>query len=235
MADYDIFSQFYDQALGSRDNDIKNIISLIDKYNPNSQTVLDLACGSGIVLKALGSKYKKFGIDLSPKMLKLAKAKISNATFLNQNISNYHINHKFDLILCNFDSINHLLTFSEWEKCFKHTYQHLNKNGVFIFDINTVSKLEEISLLPIIKKPFRKNELHIKVNKNKNIYTWNIKVLEHLESNKKIHNEDIPETSFPLEKIKTSLLKIYKEVILIDFDTPYISEDSKRIYFICKI
>lgn len=53
-----------------------------------------------------------------------------------------------DIVFCVYDSINHLLSFDKWIKTFKQVYANLNPEVLFIFDMNTLKKLEEISNQP---------------------------------------------------------------------------------------
>jgi len=48
-------------------------------------------------------------------------------------------------VLCNYNSICHLLTWKEWQDFFAMAYKHLNKNGILIFDINTLFEFESIT------------------------------------------------------------------------------------------
>lgn len=53
-----------------------------------------------------------------------------------------------DIVCCVYDSINQLLSFDKWIKTFKQVYANLNPEVLFIFDMNTLKKLEEISNHP---------------------------------------------------------------------------------------
>ena len=51
-------------------------------------------------------------------------------------MTNFDLQKTFDVVLCNYNSICHLLTWQDWQKFFEMAYNHLNENGIFIFDIN---------------------------------------------------------------------------------------------------
>ena len=42
------------------------------------------------------------------------------------------------------DSLNYLETLNDVKMTFERVYQHLNKNGVFIFDVHTVHKMKTL-------------------------------------------------------------------------------------------
>lgn len=90
-------------------------------------------------------------------MLQVAAEKVPNAKLYHQSMVDFSIDEKFDVILCVFDSINHLLDFEDWKKMFANVRKHLNPKGLFIFDINTQEKLvRTIEESPWIK-PFDNN------------------------------------------------------------------------------
>ena len=52
---------------------------------------------------------------------------------------------RFDAVLCLFDSINHLLRWARWEALFDRAGEHLEPNGVFVFHVNTPSRLAALA------------------------------------------------------------------------------------------
>jgi SAM-dependent methyltransferase len=58
---------------------------------------------------------------------------------------NFNLETKFDVILCNNNSINHLLSLEDWENFFDMAYKHLKKDGILIFDILTIFEFENIT------------------------------------------------------------------------------------------
>jgi SAM-dependent methyltransferase len=147
----------------------------------------------------------------------------------------FKIDEKFDVILCVFDSINHILDFEDWKKLFMNVRNHLSSNGVFIFDINTQEKLiRTIKESPWVK-PFEENIMIMDVVDGGNeVSNWNIKIFQKKENNMyELHEENIREISFPMEKIENELKYIYTEVVIQDKirKSPETAADS--VYFIC--
>jgi ubiquinone/menaquinone biosynthesis C-methylase UbiE len=125
MVNYDVFAEFYDPVMGERTDNIELIQGLIEQYNPQAKSVLELATGTGSVLKGLAEKYQVSGLDLSTEMLNKAKLKVPQAELHQRNMANFDIGKTFDVIICVFDSINHLETFDTWQQMFSSTYRHL--------------------------------------------------------------------------------------------------------------
>ncbi|MBS3087593.1 class I SAM-dependent methyltransferase [Candidatus Pacearchaeota archaeon] len=83
--------------------------------------------------KGLGT----IGTDLSPEMIKVAKNNFPKTNFYVQDMSKLKLDRKFDLILCPFDSLNYLKNIKRVQQTFKKVGNHLNPDGIFIFDFNT--------------------------------------------------------------------------------------------------
>ena len=236
MENYNLFAKHYDAVMGERKKTVGLLKKFISKYKPNAKQILELACGTGTVLKPLSEKYKVYGIDLSSEMLKIAKKKVRLGKFYHQDMTKFNIKGKFDVILCVFDSINHLTNFSDWKKVFHCSRNHLKDNGVFIFDINTEKKLHRLVNEPPWVKQFGKNLLIMKITDEGNgITNWNVKIFEYTGKDKyRLYEENIKEKSFSIKKIKNSLNKLFSSIFLVDHNHKKPSSSSEILYFICK-
>lgn len=236
MNNYDIFAKFYDSVMGDRIMEEVAIEKIIKKHSPLTKSILELGCGTGMFLKYFFDRgYEIMGIDLSEKMLEVASQRIPVVYLSHQDMTAFSLAKKYDVILCLFDSINHVLTFDGWEKLFFRTQYHLNKGGIFIFDINTNKKLKALSQFGSISRKFNGNEVIMDVGLKNDIYHWNVRIIEKQESGGGlIHEEEIKEKSFPIKKVEESLQKIFNKVIMLDqSDGINASEESNRVYFIC--
>jgi len=236
MAYSDIFVKFYDSIMGNQVVVAKKIESWISESFPKVKTILDLACGTGSILYYFDQKgFKVCGLDISKEMIASARKKVPNASLSIQDMRYFKLDTKFDVILCLFDSINHLLSIKDWEMKFNTSFNHLNKDGVFIFDINTQYALSFLVESSPISRKFENNTFIIQVSeKPTNIYNWNITISEKQKDGSHKNNKDIiQETSFPLLIIEEKLKKRFKKVKLIDQNGNTTSEKSRRVYFIC--
>src|SRR5699024_3329386 len=107
-----------------------------------------MACGTGNLTYHLGKAgYSITSFDLSEDMLSIAYNKLmgfSNIKLLQQDMRSFRINEKYDSIIAICDSINYITEKDHLFNTFKNAYAHLNKGGLFIFDINSYYKLKEI-------------------------------------------------------------------------------------------
>lgn len=236
MNNYDIFAKFYDSMMGDRTIEGAAIEKLVKQYNPSAKSILELGCGTGVFLKYFFDRgYNVSGVDLSEKMLAISRQRIPAANLSCQDMTNFSLPSKYDVILCLFDSINHVLVYADWERMFSRAKLHLDEGGVFIFDINTKKKLEMLSQSGPISSEFDGNKAIMNIALKDGTYNWNIKIIEKQENGSEvIYEENIKEQSFPIEQIEGSLKKIFSRIVLLDQNEGVqASEDSKRVYFVC--
>ncbi len=48
---------------------------------------------------------------------------------------------RFDVVICMFDTLNHVPSFGGWLSLFSCVHEHLAEGGLFIFDVNTIGRL----------------------------------------------------------------------------------------------
>ncbi len=106
-------------------------IKILKEYD--IANILDVGCGNGRMLEILGEKgYKARGIDLSSKMVEIAKAKGVDAR--RQNIS--EVEEKYDAIVAVADVLNYM-DIKSLKRFLRYIKNALKKGGVFICDINS--------------------------------------------------------------------------------------------------
>jgi len=122
---------------------VEYLPKVFSRFRIRPEKLLDLCCGDGRFAVAMAKKgIEVTGLDSSRHMLKYAKMRAKKARvkidFIHQKMQNLSINKKFDLVTCWFDSLNYLLTKKELIMTFRNVSKVLNKNGLFIFDMNTI-------------------------------------------------------------------------------------------------
>jgi SAM-dependent methyltransferase len=233
MTPYERFGDFYDAVMGDRRRAAEQVIKLIRTEKPGAKNVLELGCGTGSILKYLQDDYAVSGLDVSGKMLSIARKKVPRARFFRQDMVDFRLDNRFDVIFCVFDSINHVKRFSDWKRVFARVHEHLSPGGCFIFDINTQSKLERHIAEPPWVHRFGSNLLIIDVTAlPSGGSNWNIRVFEHLKgSSYVLHEEDIVEVSFPQGEVLEALRRHFMRVRVIDTDRRRPSAKSERLFF----
>lgn len=235
---YEKFCRFYDLVMGDRSEAARYIAGLIARYKPDAHTVLEIACGTGTIMGILSGCYEVAGLDRSRPMLALARKKLPYARFFHQEMTNFRLDRRFDVIVCAFDSINHLLRFTDWRKTFRRVARHLNPGGLFIFDVNTLGKLQRLAEGPAWEKWFDHDLVIVKVKVAggpRNRYIWDVKIFEHRTRNRyELIHEQIPEAAFPVHRIATALHANFAGVKVLDPFGSKASDRSERLYLVCR-
>ncbi len=149
MSGYSAFAQYYDHLTQDVDYPTRAdyLVRLFEQHGQNPKLILDLACGTGSLSVELASRgYDVIGVDSSIDMLSIAREKAveQDILFLCQKMENLDLYGTVDAVICNLDSINHLSTIKKVEQCFKRVSLFLEKEGLFLFDINTPYKFKHI-------------------------------------------------------------------------------------------
>ncbi|MEI7668080.1 MAG: class I SAM-dependent methyltransferase, partial [Erysipelotrichaceae bacterium] len=130
-------------------DDLLQDLDAIDKYRKfiqrfiNKGDFLELACGTGDLIKVLKLDYQIEGLDIDSNMLKKAMIKNPECRFYHQSMLNLDNTKQYDAIILFGDSINYLLEEKDLDYLFKQVKQHLNPSGIFMFDMHSEKRLIE--------------------------------------------------------------------------------------------
>ncbi len=235
MLNYDSFAPVYDLAMGDQKEIALAIKRLVKRHAPKARTLLELGCGSGSLLKILCRDYTASGIDLSAGMIRIAKKKVPQADLHVGDISIKSLRKKFDVVICAFDTINHIPQFSSWQQVFRRAREHLNPEGVFIFDINTQYKIERYHReSPYIEIEDRAVSIFEVKMKSATRYSLTVRVFKKERPTRfTLHQMVVNGATFPVERIRKALLKQFAHVSLVDIERKKASSRSEELYFVC--
>lgn len=111
--------------------------------------LLELGCGTGSLTEILASKgYDMIGLDCSEEMLNIAMEKKEKSgndiLYLNQDMREFELYGTVRAIVSICDSMNYITEEEELLEVFKLVNNYLDTGGIFIFDMNTIYKYENI-------------------------------------------------------------------------------------------
>ncbi len=151
---YKFLASYYDQIMPDSFylSYSKFIENMVEAHNLKTDRVLDIACGTGSLLRLLEFQHK-IGVDISLEMLEIAKNKFSdNFVGIHSNMLDFKVDEKFDLILCTNDSLNYLLSIDDIKAFFSKIELLLNTGGLFILDINTMFFYTKMTSQTLLKE-----------------------------------------------------------------------------------
>lgn len=244
MSSYQTFAYLYDELTQNVEYEKRcdYILSFFEQNGIKSGTVLDLACGTGSMsIPFMKKGYSIIGVDLSEEMLEIASNRLFEAgnsfSLLKAKMQEFELSEKADACICCLDSINHLNNIDDVLATFKNVYDSLNNGGLFVFDVNTVYKHNEI--LADNTFVFDEDDYYL-VWDNEAVDDRTVRILLDMfilngESYDRF-SEEFEETAYSVEELSSLLnkvgfvdIKVYDEL---SYDEP--KSDSERLYFVCK-
>ena len=142
---YQEFAYFYDEFNGAADYDalFAYVTGELKAHGIQDGIVADFGCGTGeLTLMLAQAGYDMIGIDVSEEMLSVLRDK---ADALGLPLTN-------PMLLCGtiraavstFDTYNHIGPLENFEKAIAKAAFFMEKDGVFVFDLNTPYKHEKV-------------------------------------------------------------------------------------------
>jgi len=237
MSEYARFARFYDAVNNEPESRARKILHYIERYAPTAQSVLELGCGTGAVLAGLGSGYALTGLDRSAEMLAFARRRCPTARFVEGDIAEFSLGGRFDVVICVYDTLNHLTTFARWRDAFDCARSHLNDGGVFILDLNTIGRLHRLGVAPPWVHDFDGNVMIMDVQpEGERLWEWDIRVFEHLGGDAyTMTHEVITELGVPLDEVRSALATDFVLLEESDPDGNVPDDQSARAYFVWRL
>jgi SAM-dependent methyltransferase len=230
---YDHFAGVYDAVMDDPQPKIARVQEFIARYRSGAGSLLELGCGTGTILAGLSAIRSLTGIDRSPQMLEIARHKVPGARLLEADITAFALAERFDVVICVFDTLNHLVTFDAWQAMFQCVDAHLADDGLFIFDVNTVTKLRGVAAF----KPWVEEIDGATVIQNleapvDGLSIWNVWIVEHLEDGEyAFHHERIGELAVELPQIEAALSDRFALLETHDEWGAAPNAESERVHF----
>ena len=145
MEAYSSFAQVYDLFMDNVPYEewSRYLISLLKEYQVTDGTVVELGCGTGKMTRLLADAgYDMIGIDNSFDMLDMAlEREDDRILYLMQDMREFEPGEKVSAVVSACDSINYILEPEDLQAVFFCVSESLKEGGIFIFDINTSSKI----------------------------------------------------------------------------------------------
>lgn len=234
------FARIYDDIMTNVPYEFwyEYIQEFLSYYDKNPTKILDLACGTGNMSLLFAPTAKKIvGIDRSEDMLAVAENKARqkeySINYIQADLKKFEICGKFNLVFSVFDSMNYILSLENLKKVFDNVYRVLEKDGLFIFDMNTINRL--MSIEPGTTMFTGDNYTcfwqDIVDKKNKK---WQVRLKIYFDDNDSSFEEFHQETGYPVEWVTRALYEVGFEYIDIykAFTFNSGNDNDNRLYYI---
>src|SRR5918998_5089648 len=97
-------------------------------------TLLDVACGTGVYLERLRASYAVEGLDLDPGMLAGARQKLPGVPLHQADLVDFDLDRRFDAVLCLGSSIGYVKTVDRLRQAVATLARHTLPGGVVIVE-----------------------------------------------------------------------------------------------------
>jgi SAM-dependent methyltransferase len=147
MSGYRYLPLVYDRWQQSYGKDFSSLVfprllATLRTHRVQPDTMLDLACGTGSLALMMARKgWRVWGVDASEGMIMKASRRGMSSKlpveFLHQDMRSFLLPQQVSLVTCFFDSLNHVIKFTELGYVFRNVWNALTPGGLFVFDVNT--------------------------------------------------------------------------------------------------
>ena len=211
------------------------VLKPINEYHEQTEKILEIGCGLGEVLVNLPERYAIYGLDIEKDCIEICRKKIPKGKFFVSSMHNFRIDEKFDVIFSVY-TVNFLKDFDQWKSTFRAVNEHLNREGLFIFDVYTQKMLRDT--LQSLKKHDRSTSSFRKFSKGycheDEIVKGDIRILdtgifERLPNGLyQLNKYRRKERVYPIPKMKSALSEHF------DILEANLREEGRKILFVCR-
>jgi len=241
---YSSFSWVYNSLMGDVNYNARTeyISALFKKFDRMPTLLLDLACGTGGFSNCFANKgVSVIGVDIIPEMLSVARESINgrDILYLCQNAAELDLYGTVDGVICCMDSINHITDYNELCETFKKVSLFLEKDRLFIFDVNTLYKHEQV----LGNNTFVIDEDDIycvwdnTYDSDNKITAINLDFFRTLDGENYIRTEDyIEERAYTDEELESALKNAGFEILAVyaEMDESPIKPDTERAFYVAR-
>lgn len=221
------------------------IKSLLEEYGISDGLILDLGCGTGKLTRLLANAgYDMIGVDNSEEMLGIAREAeeaydAERILYLLQDMRSFELYGTVRAVVSICDSINYVLDDDDLREVFRLVNNYLDPAGIFIFDLNTLYKYQELLGETTISENREEGSFiwdnYYDEDTGINEYDLTLFIREEGELYRK-YEETHYQRAYELDTIKRLLAEAGMEFVAAydAFTREPVKEDSERIYVIAR-
>lgn len=137
MSSFGDYSKYYNLLYRDKDYaaEVDYVDSLIQRWNPETKTLIEFGCGTGRHAALLAKKgYTVDAVDSSELMLAEAKGTVSGVNFYLGDIRVVDLGKKADGLISLFHVVSYQVDNEDLKRTFSTACAHLETGGLFLFD-----------------------------------------------------------------------------------------------------
>lgn len=245
MEAYSDFARVYDIFMDNVEYEkwAEYLIGSLKEYGIEDGIVLELGCGTGVMTELLAeSGYDMIGVDNSEEMLGEAMEKRAESgheiLYLEQDMREFELYGTVRAVVSVCDSMNYITEEEDLLQVFRLVNNYLDPGGVFIFDLNTIYKYEQLGESVIAENReassfIWENWYDEEEQINEYDLTLFIENKEGLyEKYEETHYQRAYELDIICDLLKQAGLKLEAVYDAFTFEAP--KADSERVYFVAR-
>jgi len=240
MVAYEQFAAFYDVVMDDPGPRAVRVDAAIARYRPEAASLLELGCGTGSILARLTTAARLTGLDRSPEMLAICASKVPGARLVEGDMRSFDLGEQFDVVVCVFDTVNHLLDVPSWISLIGCAHRHLTAGGLFVLDVNTVGELRRLGDEPPWVYDFDGGTAVIDVtfaqgDGGLGLTDWDVRIFERVTATRfELHHERIGELALPLAQVRELVAHGFDLLEEVDEDGLPAADDSIKAYYVLR-
>jgi SAM-dependent methyltransferase len=129
--------RYYDAIYAARGKDyareVELLHGLIQRYKRSpSNTLLDVACGTGGHIVFLRQQYAIEGLDIDVDMLEVARGKCPGIAFHRGDMLDFRLDRQFGVVVCLFSSLAYVKSVQKLVRAVENMNRHVEPGGLVI-------------------------------------------------------------------------------------------------------
>jgi ubiquinone/menaquinone biosynthesis C-methylase UbiE len=133
---YDRSAPFYDDMFAFKDygGEADYLAEVIRRHHPTARSLLDVACGTGRHLEHFRRKFEVEGLDMNPRLLDIARQRLSGVTLYKRDMTEFDLGRTFDVVTVLFGSIAFARTVQAMHQSIETLARHVAPCGLLLVE-----------------------------------------------------------------------------------------------------
>jgi SAM-dependent methyltransferase len=110
------------------------LLRLVGERVPDAESLLDVACGTGLHLQYLREELRVEGLEPHPRLRAIAQERLGDVPVHDGDMRTFELGRRFDVVTCLFSPIGYMLTLDDLHSAIARMAAHLSPGGVLVVE-----------------------------------------------------------------------------------------------------